>query len=278
MAKNYTKIYRSQASEAEKNRPTYESQYQSNIDALMDRISNRKEFSYDFNADPLYQQYKDQYTTLGNQAATNAAASVSTLTGGYGNSYAATAATQANQQYLNQLNNVIPELYSAAMDKYNKETENLYNQFDMYNTAESNAYGKYRDTVSDWMGDRDYYYGKYRDSVGDDQWRKEFNLTKDQWEWQKKQAKKAKSGSGGGRRRSTSAGTDTTQTEAPAETNNTPTYDKETNKASAAAYNNYLATARQRSSTTGDAAKWIEQLWKDRRISEYQKYTLLNSI
>ena len=82
----------------------------------------------------MYQQYKDQYTALGNQATTNATTNASSLTGGYGNSYAVTAGQQANQQYLTQLNGVIPELYQAAQAKYNADTENLYNQFNAFGT------------------------------------------------------------------------------------------------------------------------------------------------
>ena len=92
----------------------YSSTHQNVINGIMDKINKRKEFNYDFNADPIYQQYKDQYTALGANAATNAASNAANLSGGYANSYATTAATQANQQYLLQLNDVIPQLYQAA--------------------------------------------------------------------------------------------------------------------------------------------------------------------
>lgn len=162
----------------DKEKPTYQSKYQNTIDNLLNKITNRENFSYDFNADPLYQQYKDQYTKLGNEAAMNAAANLSSLTGGYGNSYAATAASQANQQYLTQLNNVIPELANAALNKYKMETENLYNQFGAVGNAEDRAYGQYRDTVSDYYADRDFAYGQYRDDVSDNQWREQFDYNK----------------------------------------------------------------------------------------------------
>ena len=83
----------------------YESSYQSRIESVLDKIENRKPFAYDFNADPLYQSYKNSYTKLGKDAAANASANAAALTGGYGYSYAATAAAQANQQSLNQLHN-----------------------------------------------------------------------------------------------------------------------------------------------------------------------------
>lgn len=193
------------------NKPEYTSKYQSSIDGLLDKITNREQFSYDFNADPLYQQYKDNFVKLGNEASMNAAANASALSGGYGNSYAATAASQANQQYLAQLNNVIPELANAALNKYQMETQDLYNQYAAVGNAEDRLYGQYRDTVNDYYTNRDYYtqgyqdardyehmldrevidddrwnkqwnYQQYRDQVADSQWREQFDTSKNQWD------------------------------------------------------------------------------------------------
>lgn len=166
----------------ETNKPgQYHSNWNGTINSLMDKIVNQKDFSYDFNADPLYQQYKDQYTQLGKQAALDTQANAAALTGGFGNSYAATAATQANQQYLTQLNNVIPQLYSLAMDKYQIDTDKLYNQFSAVGNQEDREYGQYRDTVTDWKDDRNYYYNKYNDSIGNDQFVANYNQSENQF-------------------------------------------------------------------------------------------------
>lgn len=156
----------------------YQSKYGTQIDATLDKIVNRQPFSYDFNADPLYQNYKDQYTKLGNEAAMNAAANASALTGGYGNSYAVTAGAQANQQYLTQLNQVIPELYNAAMNKYQMEGDQLNNVYGVLGSAEDRNYGQYRDKVSDWQTDRNYYQGAYGTQVNMDQWQQNFDYQK----------------------------------------------------------------------------------------------------
>ncbi len=174
-------------------KPEYESKYNNLIENNMNKILNREDFSYDFNADPLFQNYKDNYTKLGKEAGMNAAASASALTGGYGNSYAGTAAAQANQQYLTQLNDRIPELYNAAMQKYNMETDNLYKQFGMLQSEENRLYGQHRDTVSDYYSDwgnlqsgfataqaheqwlEQMEYQKERDAVADSQWNKSFD-------------------------------------------------------------------------------------------------------
>ena len=77
----------------------------------LNNSNNGRKFAYDLDADALYQQYKDQYINQGRLAMQDAMGQASALTGGYGNSYAATVGNQAYQSYLTQLNNVIPELY-----------------------------------------------------------------------------------------------------------------------------------------------------------------------
>lgn len=167
--------------EVENSKPgEYQSQYSEKINSVLDGILNRKEFSYDFNADPLYQQYKDQYTQLGNQAMMNTVANAATMSGGYGNSYGVTAGAQANQAYMQQLNNVIPELYNAALQKYDMDTQNMYNQFSALGSQEDREYGKYRDTVSDWQTDRGYYNDKFNSSVSNDQYVSGYNQTEEQ--------------------------------------------------------------------------------------------------
>lgn len=144
------------------NKPAeYQSKWQSNIDALMDKILNREEFSYDLNADALYNQYKDQYMQQGKIAMEDTMGQVAAMTGGYGNSYAATVGNQAYQAYLGKLNEVVPELYQMALDRYTREGENLYNQYGMLSDRENLDYGRYRDTLSDYLAERDYLAGRY---------------------------------------------------------------------------------------------------------------------
>lgn len=165
----------------------YQSQHQSTMDGLMDQIINRKEFKYDFNADPLYHQYKDNYIQQGNQAMMNTMANAATLTGGYGNSYATAAGAQANQQYLTGLNDVIPELYRAAMDKYNMDTEKLVNQYGVVSDADNRDYGRYADALANWQNDRNYLYDQYQDAIAQDQYKEQFDYTKDRDEVADKQ-------------------------------------------------------------------------------------------
>ena len=148
------------------------------IQQLTDQILNRKPFTYDVNADPLYQQYKDSYMHNGRLAMMDTTAQMSGLTGGYGNSYAASAGNQAYQGYLTQLNNVIPELYEAAYNRSLREEENMRNNLAMLENQKNFDYSIYRDQMGDWKENRNFDYGAYidaserdygrhRDQVGD---------------------------------------------------------------------------------------------------------------
>lgn len=129
--------------------------YGQTVKDLANQIANRKQFSYDLNGDALYQQYKDKYINLGRMAMQDTMGQAAQLTGGYGNSYAATAGNQAYQGYLSQLNDVVPELYQMAMDRYELEGKGMRDNLAMYQGLDADEYGKYRDTVSDWNNDYD---------------------------------------------------------------------------------------------------------------------------
>ena len=139
----------------------YQSQWQGKLDALMGQIMNREKFSYNFNEDALYQQYKDKYVQQGKLAMADTMGQAAALTGGYGSSYAQSVGQQAYQQSLDNLNDIVPELYQMALDKYNTEGQDLYNQYGMVMDRENQDYGRYRDKVGDWQTDRGYLQGVY---------------------------------------------------------------------------------------------------------------------
>ena len=136
--------------QATANVPTYQASYDDQLQEVYDRIVNREKFSYDLNSDALYQQYADQYQRMGQQAMMDTMGQAAAMTGGYGNSYASTAGNQAYQGYLQQLNEVVPQLYGMALDQYNAEGDALLNQYAMLGDMADDEYGKYRDSVSDY--------------------------------------------------------------------------------------------------------------------------------
>lgn len=139
----------------------YQSNWQQSIDDTLNKILNREKFTYDLNGDMLYQQYKDQYVNQGKMAMMDTMGQAQAATGGYGNSYAQSVGQQAYQGYLQQLNDKVPELYQLALDKYNQEGQELYNQYGLFADRENTDYGRYRDTVSDYNTERGYLTDVY---------------------------------------------------------------------------------------------------------------------
>ena len=139
----------------------YQSKWQSQIDDIIGRILNREEFSYDVNEDALYKQYAEQYQRGGKMAMQDTMGQAAAMTGGYGSSYASTAGNQAYQAYLAQLNEVVPELYGMALDKYNREGEEMYNQYGLLNSQEQQDYARHMDDYNKWAAERDYATGRY---------------------------------------------------------------------------------------------------------------------
>lgn len=174
-----------------------QSQFQDTLQQTMDQILNKEKFTYDVNADALYNQYKDQYMAAGKTAMQDTMGQAAAMTGGYGNSYAQAVGQQQYQGYLQQLNDKIPELYQLARDSYDRDVNNLYNQYGLLSDAEAKEYSRYRDEVSDYYADRDYLtnryynekdfdynqwadnrdfsYQQHRDNIADEQWKEAFD-------------------------------------------------------------------------------------------------------
>lgn len=144
------------------------SKWQDAADAYLSRYENRDQFTYDVNKDALYQQYRDMYVNQGILASMDVMGQAATMTGGYGNSYAQSVGHQAYNQYLGQLNTIVPELYQQAYDRYAQEGQNLLNMYDIYTNRENQEYAR------DWEKQM-FEYQKERDKVADEQWLKSFN-------------------------------------------------------------------------------------------------------
>ena len=93
---------------------------------------NRKPFEFDVNADVLYQQYKNKAAESGRLAMEDTMAKASALTGGYANSYAQNVGQQAYRQQLSAADDMIPELYKIAEDKYNAENQAMLDKYSIY--------------------------------------------------------------------------------------------------------------------------------------------------
>lgn len=153
----------------------YQNQYQEQIDEILDSILNRDPFSYNYLDDPLYQQYQQAYRREGDRAMQDAIGQVAARTGGLASSYAASAANQANNYYMAQLGDKIPELqqlaYSMYVDDRNYDTQKLQVLEDL----EQLNYGR-------WNDDLTFRYGIYRDNVSDSRYDDETSWERNQYE------------------------------------------------------------------------------------------------
>ena len=142
---------------AQSNLPIYANSYEDEIREVYDSIVNREKFTYDVNADALYNQYKDQYVSLGKLAMQDTMGQAAAMTGGYGNSYAASVGNQAYQSYLSQLNQVVPELYGMAYDRYRQEGQDLLNQYNMLGDMRDTEYNQYLNELNQYWNNVNYY-------------------------------------------------------------------------------------------------------------------------
>lgn len=139
----------------------YQSKWQTQIDGILDAYRNREDFQYDLDSDALYQQYADQYALKGQLAMMDTMGQAAAMTGGYGNSFAATAGNQAYQSYLQQLNDVIPELSAMAYDRYQQEGEDMLTEYSLLSDREDSDYAKYQNDLNRYYTDLDYLANRY---------------------------------------------------------------------------------------------------------------------
>lgn len=164
--------------QAQSTKPTYTDTYGDQVQQIYDKIMNREKFSYDLNSDMLYQQMKDQYTNLGQQAMQDTMGQAAGLTGGYGSSYAQSAGQQQYDAYLQQLNENIPELYQQAASRYDQETNDLLNQYNMSTDAQDREYDRYQDALNNYWTDVNYLTTRADTAYenGSSNWYNSYNL------------------------------------------------------------------------------------------------------
>lgn len=133
------------------------------LEDTYNNIANREKFSYDMNNDAFYNQYAQRYQQNAKLAMEDTVGQISALTGGYSNSYAATAGQAMYNQQMQGLNDKATELYQLALQQYNAEGDRLNNLYSM--TA--NAYGMEQDRINA--------------EVAEAQWNAEFDEQKRQY-------------------------------------------------------------------------------------------------
>lgn len=223
--------YKGKVQDLEDNYPDeFDSRYDDMIQDILGDIMNRPDFSYtgeDMANDDLYKMYRDQYTRNAERAMRDTMGAASALSGGYGNSYAAAVGQQAYNNQIAALNDRAFDFYDRAYQRYQDAGQELYNQIGLVTGLDDRDYNRYRDEVSDYFANRDYYnnrynqeygydYGRYQDDLAYEQWLEEMQFQRDQAaqaqaNWEKefalRQQEAARARSSGGRKSSSKSST-----------------------------------------------------------------------
>lgn len=170
-ASSYTKNYKKKLSQVENSKPgAYQSAYESTINDILNTINNRGQFDVknDANYNALYDQYREQYEAQANKAMRDTLASANAATGGYGSTYGQAVAQQAYDDTMQGLNGQNLNLLNLAYQMYSDDRANDYNKLAAYQGQDNTMYNRYRDTVSDWQNDRNYYANQYQQNYSND--------------------------------------------------------------------------------------------------------------
>lgn len=194
------------------------------ISAKLDALLNRTPFSYDAASDPLYQQYRKQYTREADRSAEDVLGKAAVMTGGMPSTAAVAASQQASDYQMSQMTDKIPELQQLAYSMYQNGLNADRADLNTLIGLEDNNYNR-------WLADRNYLYQLARDQVGDQQtadalayqkqqdklnydYQKERDAIEDarynaEWQYKLQQAAQAAAGkaSGGSSRRTSGGGT-----------------------------------------------------------------------
>ena len=144
--------------------PSYTSRYDEKLNELVDQILNRDPFSYDAENDPLYQFYRAQYQRNGDKAMRDTLGAQAARTGGLSSSYAGSVAQQSYNDYMQGLNDIVPELYKLAYSMYKDDEDSQRANVEMLRALEQGDYAKFQDLLAQYNTDRSFNYGVFSDA------------------------------------------------------------------------------------------------------------------
>lgn len=166
-----TKALRDKLQELEGNKPAaYSNAYESQIQSILNGILNKKDFDIntDANYKTLYDLYNQSYQQNANRAARDAMGQLAAMTGGYGNTYAQTAGSQAYDTIMQGMNDNNINLANLAYNMYRDDLANEYSQLAAVSGLEQSDYAKYLDTLSDYYNDLNHYTNRFNTAWGQD--------------------------------------------------------------------------------------------------------------
>lgn len=117
-------------------------------ETLLSQLAAQSAEGLQVNADLLYDQYRRRYARSAALAADNVYGLAARSTGGYGNSWAASAAAAAYDQVMEGLADRGAEIDRLALNARQSAFENLQNAYTAVKNAEQQDYDRYQDRLS----------------------------------------------------------------------------------------------------------------------------------
>lgn len=169
-------------------KPVYANQ--ARLDELFQQITNPTAFNFDLANNPTWKAYEEQYKRLGQLAMTDTMGQAAGLTGGYGSSYGQVAGQQQYNAYMEALSGKVPEIYEQERKAYDDDYARQLQLYGLMNDQANQEYNRWADDYDRWMA-------QYNAAQSQENWQKEMDFQREQWNWQKAQAAARSSGSGG---------------------------------------------------------------------------------
>ena len=135
----------SKAPEATYTPGTYQSQYSEKIDSIINDILESKYQGYNAENDPTYSQYKKSYLREADRTAEDVLGKYAAMNSGMPSTAAISAASQAGNYFKGQLADKIPELETAAYNRYLSELSGKRQNLSDLTALEELAYGRFTD-------------------------------------------------------------------------------------------------------------------------------------
>lgn len=131
------------------------------LNNLLNEFMNREDFEYDVDKDQMFQQALASAMNSGKSAMQDTMGQAAALTGGYGSTYATTAGNQAYNAFIEDAYNNLPEYYNMALAAYEAEGQQMLQQYNMLDAADTKEYNQ-------WYDDVNLTYQRTRDMVADE--------------------------------------------------------------------------------------------------------------
>jgi len=120
------------------------------------------DFSYDPTTDPAYKLMRDENRRNARLAMEDTLGKALSMTGGYSNTYASGAAQQAYGRELSKNLDIIPELYSAAYDRFSDERDYLGESIELLSKLDDGEFEKYNTLLKQYLSEGDMLLDNYK--------------------------------------------------------------------------------------------------------------------